>query len=495
MSLYGALRSGVSGLFAQSQSMAMISDNIANVNTNGYKVSKPRFTTLVTTAASNTQFSSGGVQSVVGREYDVQGLLQASSVSTDIAISGNGFFTVTDELTFNSTSGDYDISGDIFYTRAGQFRPDENGNLVNAAGFYLTGWPRNSANTGFTTTNVQSSFNGVNVSSTTSAPVATQNIDLNANLDSGAATGDTFDATMQIFDRLGTLKTMTVTFTKNSTANVWDLTATLSGGGQFIDPELDAIAPVSESTFDQGALNGNDFIESDELTTITGTAGDWTTAFNDTGLGGSSGVALGAITFNADGSLASVDSDMDAGGADVGFDLSGTTMQVLIDHDELTTTAADITAININMGTVNQRDGITQNSGTSAINSFTQDGQEFGTLTGVTINESGVVTALFDNGSTRQLYQVPVTTFNNANGLTQKTGNVFIETDASGTAIAHVANTGGAGQISPSSLEASTVDLAGEFTDMITTQRAYSASTKIISTADEMLEELIRTKR
>ncbi|RED52427.1 flagellar hook protein FlgE [Aestuariispira insulae] len=493
MSLYGALRSGVSGLFAQSQSMAMISDNIANVNTNGYKVSKPRFTTLVTTAASNTQFSSGGVQSVVGRDYDQQGLLQASSVSTDVAISGNGFFTVTDQLTFNSSTGNYDISGDVFYTRAGQFRPDEDGNLVNAAGYYLTGWPRNAANTGYSTTNVQSAFNGINVAATTAAPVPTLNIDLNANLNSGAATNDTFDVPLQVFDRLGTLKTLTITFTKNATANVWDITAALAGGGQFIDPDTDN---NSDATMDEGAGAAADdlLIDTTELSTITGTAGTWTGTFGDAALNGTTS-NLGSITFNADGSLSSVDSDLDAGGTDIGFDNSGTTMQILIDHDASTTTAADITAININMGTANQRDGITQNAGTSSLNSFTQDGQAFGTLSGVTINDNGEVTALFDNGSTRQLYQVPITTFNNANGLTQKTGNVFIETDASGTAIAHVANTGGAGLISPSSLEASTVDLAGEFTDMITTQRAYSASTKIISTADEMLEELIRTKR
>lgn len=489
MSLYGALRSGVSGLFAQSQSMAMISDNIANVNTIGYKVTKPRFSTLVTTAASNTQFSSGGVQSTVGREYDQQGLLQASSVSTDVAISGNGFFTVTDAVTFNTTTGRYDITGDVLYTRAGQFRPDENGNLVNSSGHYLTGWPRNTANTGFTTTNVQSSFNGINVASTSAAPVPTQNIDLNANLDSGAATGDTFDATMQVFDRLGTLKTLTVTYTKSgAAANTWTVAGTITGGSTFIDPQTNAAG--GNSPLDTAA---NNHLDSTEAAAFVA-AGNYS-ATADVGITGATAIPMGTITFNADGSLGSITSTLTtAAGTDVAF-VGNSTMQVLLDHDGSNTTSSDVVALEINMGTVNQRDGVTQNAGTSTINSFSQDGQEFGSLTGVTVNENGIVTALFDNGATRQLYQVPITTFNNPNGLSQKTGNVFTETDSSGTAVAHVANTGGAGIVSPSSLEASTVDLAGEFTDMITTQRAYSANTKIISTADEMLDELIRTKR
>ena len=149
MSIFGGLRSGVSGLFAQSQSMAMISDNIANVNTVGYKVNRARFSTLVTTQGSESAFASGGVQSSVGREINAQGLLAASTASTDIAISGNGFFAVTDGLTFNTTTGVYEPTGDIFYTRAGEFRADKDGNLVNTAGFYLMGFPRNATDTGF----------------------------------------------------------------------------------------------------------------------------------------------------------------------------------------------------------------------------------------------------------------------------------------------------------------------------------------------------------
>ncbi|MDX1738488.1 MAG: flagellar hook-basal body complex protein, partial [Alphaproteobacteria bacterium] len=170
-------------------------------------------------------------------------------------------------------------------------------------------------------------------------------------------------------------------------------------------------------------------------------------------------------------------------------------LQVAIDHDNTLTTGDDAVAINISLGTPNTTTGLSQAAGASTINTYSQNGQQFGSLTGVTVDESGIVTALFNNGATRNLYKIPLNTFANPNGLQERTGNVFIKTDSSGEAIAHTASTGGAGAISPSSIESSTVDLASEFTDMITTQRAYSANTKIITTADEMLEELIRTKR
>ena len=159
MSIFGAMRSGVTGLFSQSQALGMIADNIANVYTVGFKAVRPRFSTLVTAQASADLHSPGGVQSRVEREIDAQGLLTASSVSTDIAISGSGFFTVNDQT---------DGSGNIFFTRAGEFRPDKEGNLVNSGGFTLMGWPIDDNGT-VQQTNVLSAFSILNVANLTSA--------------------------------------------------------------------------------------------------------------------------------------------------------------------------------------------------------------------------------------------------------------------------------------------------------------------------------------
>jgi len=474
--------------------MAMLSDNIANVNTNGYKLAAPRFSTLVTTASSNTFYTSGGAQSNIAREIDSQGLLQGSSTATDIAVSGAGFFTVTDAVALNTATNDWEIDGSIFYTRAGEFRADKDGNLVNSAGFFLTGWERNATDTGYDATNVQSAFSAINVASQSASPVPSQNISFSANLNSDAATGDTFNTPVQVFDRKGGQKTLTLVYTKNAAANTWDIGA-LIDVGTFIDPDTNDDGTVAG---DDGGITGtntasDDIIGNEE---VTDENADW----GDAGAGTTTvPVSVGTIVFNADGSLASVD----GGNGNTSIGMNGNAadgqLQILIDHNGVIGTAGteadDAVALNIDFGTIGGTDGFTEFSGSSVLNTFAQDGKQFGSLTGVAVNEFGEVTALFDNGDSRLLYQVPVTTFNNPNGLQTKTGNVFLETDASGAAISHISGEGGAGSITPNAIESSTVDLANEFTNMITTQRAYSASTKIITTADEMLDELIRTKR
>lgn len=150
------------------------------------------------------------------------------------------------------------------------------------------------------------------------------------------------------------------------------------------------------------------------------------------------------------------------------------------------------TTITLNAGNVGTNDGLTSLSGDFTTNYITQDGAKFGSYSGVSISEDGVVTALFDNGETRPIAILPLATFANPNGMEALTGNSWIETDYSGQAMLKQAGTNGAGQISSNSLEQSTVDLATEFSNMIVTQRAYSAATKIITIADEMLDELTR---
>ncbi|MBI3113475.1 MAG: flagellar hook-basal body complex protein, partial [Rhodospirillales bacterium] len=151
--------------------------------------------------------------------------------------------------------------------------------------------------------------------------------------------------------------------------------------------------------------------------------------------------------------------------------------------------------ISLDFGTVGEANGLTQFGGSFTPVFITQDGSQFGTFAGVTINESGLMTALFDNGETRPVFQIPIATFVNVNSLGARSGNVWNSTEASGDPTLRDADNGPAGQVVQASLEQSTVDIGTEFTKMIVVQRAFSAAAKIISTADEMLEELIRTKR
>ena len=158
-------------------------------------------------------------------------------------------------------------------------------------------------------------------------------------------------------------------------------------------------------------------------------------------------------------------------------------------------TATGVSKITLNLGTIKEANGLTQFGGSFTPVFITQNGSQFGTFAGVTITEDGLVTALFDNGETRPVFQIPISTFVNTNQLGSRSGNVWNATEASGDPTLRIAASGSAGIINQTTLEQSTVDIGTEFTKMIVVQRAFSAASKIITTADEMLEELLRTKR
>ena len=163
--------------------------------------------------------------------------------------------------------------------------------------------------------------------------------------------------------------------------------------------------------------------------------------------------------------------------------------------NDMTGTPPGVDKITLDLGTVKEANGLTQFGGSFTPVFISQNGSQFGTFAGVSITEEGLVTALFDNGETRPVFQIPVATFVNVNQLGSRSGNVWNATQQSGDPTLRIAASGSAGTISQTTLEQSTVDIGQEFTKMIVVQRAFSAASKIITTADEMLEELLRTKR
>lgn len=184
MSLYGALFAGVSGLKSQANKLGVISDNVSNVNTVGYKGGNGLFETLVTSSSATAAYSPGGVLGANRLLVSKQGLLQATDSATDIAISGNGFFVVNQNA---------DGAGQVFYTRSGSFRADSTGNFRNASGFYLQAWPLDregrlpgaAGNTTYTTSSANlNSLSVVNVQNLTGSAAATSNVSIGANLNS-----------------------------------------------------------------------------------------------------------------------------------------------------------------------------------------------------------------------------------------------------------------------------------------------------------------------
>ena len=165
------------------------------------------------------------------------------------------------------------------------------------------------------------------------------------------------------------------------------------------------------------------------------------------------------------------------------------------DNDPLTDTTQDRNQITLDLGTFGELDGLKQFAGDFTVGITDQNGKRFGNFSTLEISEDGLVTAVFDNGERTNIYQLVLADFANMNGLEPRSNNAFQETDFSGPAQILLPTTAGVGGIAAGALESSTVDIAEEFTRMIVTQRAYSASAKIITTADEMLEELLRIRR
>jgi len=424
MSLFGAMFSGVSGLNAEAQSLGMISDNISNVNTVGYKTSSAAFSTLVTRQTVNF-YAPGGVRSQPVAHVDRQGLLQPSSNATDLAISGSGFFVVTanDAPTANDRR---------FYTRAGEFAADATGYLKSPSGYFLQGWRTDANGVPLAAdTSTLTNLETIRVTSVSGNATPTSNLELGINLPASATVGDVETSFTQVYDSLGVAHTATLTFTKTAT-NTWTLQVTAAGAG----------------TVDEGAV------------------------------GGGAGYSV-SIVFNGDGTPATFDGAATPPALAIGGWTSG----------------ANNSIINVDLGTQNVADGVTQFSSSYSVAFINQDGVQFGSFFGVRVDEEGIVTALYDNGQTLKIYKIPVATFANPNGLEAQNGTVYSQSERSGVFVLREPGTNGAGKIVPSSLEASTTDLAGEFTTMIIAQRAYSASAKTITTADEMLDELIRIKR
>lgn len=208
MSLTGALSSAISALSAQSQSLSMISDNIANSDTTGYKTTSAMFDALVTASSNTTSYASGGV-TVAGRaNITQQGLLAATSNATDVAIQGSGFFVVT-----SATSG-----GVTSYTRNGAFTINNAGYLENN-GSYLEGW-RTDADGNVVGSESASNLSAINTQIASTSGSATTKTTIAANLPSDAATGDTYTSSMTVYDSLGAANTMQITWTKTGT-NAW----------------------------------------------------------------------------------------------------------------------------------------------------------------------------------------------------------------------------------------------------------------------------------
>jgi flagellar hook protein FlgE len=468
MSINSAMLAGVSGLTANSAALAAISDNIANVNTVGYKRSQADFETIVTARASKGSYNAGGVLATSRQFVSQQGLLQRTTSATDLGISGQGFFVTTQH------PEDVATTDARLFTRAGSFQVDTLGYMRNAAGLYLQGWPVDATGEITIDPSDLSRLSSINVSQVGGAADPTTRVALNANLRSSqplsadlgiydpatnsmamydplTAVGVKPDFEMQIpvSDSKGGKRTVAVSFLKSANPNEWYA-------------EIRAI-PASDVVSGSGLSNGQ--------------------------------IRTGIVAFTPDGKLDTVNTTLFADPANPTLTFGDSNAAAPAAGEVNWAAGLGVSGQSLTFDLAAGAGGITQFDSQSVVQSITTNGTAFGNLTNIEIDESGYVTAVFDNGVTRRIAQIAIATFPNPDGLKAVSGNAFRVSQSSGAYNLKTPGAGGAGSISPSTLESSTVDLSAEFTGLITTQRAYAASSKIITTADEMLQELLQIKR
>jgi len=430
MSIFGALNTAVSGLTAQSAAFSNISDNVANSQTTGYKAVDTDFVDYLTTSTAADN-ESGTVATLPEYTNEVQGTVAQSTDPLALAISGQGFFAVSEPDGTVSGSTAPTFNQQTYYTRDGDFTMSSDGYLVNGAGEYLQGWAVDP------TTGVANQFQPtpIQINQTQYSPVPTSEVNLAANLPTTATSTVGDSSQVDAYDALGNQQPVTLSWTQNS-ANDW--TVTISSPNN----------------------------------TPSSTIGTAEVQF------GTNGVAAGTI-----GSFGTVTGDVTASSFAAG---SPATLALTTNFGSGNQTIA------LNLGDFGEANGVTQFAASSySLSDLSQNGLPAGAFTGVTMTDNGDVVANYNNGQSQTIAQIPVVTFADADALQPQNGQAFTATSSSGDSIAQSANTSGAGSLVTGSVESSNVDIATQFSDLIVAQQAYSANAKVVTTANQLLQTTI----
>lgn len=434
MTISSSMNAGVSGLNANANSLSTISDNIANSQTYGYKRAQTDFSAVVIHGETQTSYTAGGVRTTSMRLIEERGSLIATSNPTDLAIDGRGFLPVTSISAMNNASGPLPIS----LVTTGSFRPDSDGVLRTENGQVLMGWPAEPDGTisGYPRDSM-SGLEPVVIDKNQYVSNPTTRMELGINLPAtstmAGADGAPWETSVEYFGNLGTSESLTYSFIPSVPASGASNTWTM----QILD----------------SASGG-------------GVVGEYTMVFDDSA--GAAGTLASITTVTGQ--------DYDPVTGQIPVVVSGGTIQ------------SDI-------GMIGVSSGITQLSSTFDPVGVAKNGSPVATLVSVEIDDSGYLHAIYDQGFTRVIYQLPVVDVPNPNGLISLNNQAYQVSPASGPFYLWDAGDGPTGSVVGFSREESSTDVAGELTQLITTQRAYSSCAKVIQTVDEMLQETTNIKR
>ncbi|MEW6569717.1 MAG: flagellar hook protein FlgE [Nitrospirota bacterium] len=426
-----SLYTAITGMDANGTWLSVIGDNIANLNTVGFKSSRIAFGDILSQTLAGVSASSQigrGVHISNVSPLFVQGSFLTTPSALDLAIDGNGFFIVSD-------------GGALYYSRAGQFTVNKDGNIINPDGLILQGYLADAAgNITGTIDDLQISSGqslahattsasiAINVDATSPIPTAPFTLDANGDGTNNDPSNYNFSSTVTIYDSQGGAHQITLYFEKTAD-NAWTV--------HYVQQDPSNPALLVEA-----------------------------------------GTQL--LTFDTNGAL--ID---DNSGTPISFNFGASVSPVSANFNYGTGTAESGDGL----------DGTTQFASDFAIMNLSQDGYSAGSLKNVTISEDGVITGVFTNGQTRTIGQVALAKFVSPNGLTKLGRNLYAESFDSGQPIVGMANTSGLGRVLSNALELSNVDLAEEFVKMISAQRGFQANSRIITVTDDLMQELVNLKR
>lgn len=545
MALAASMYSGITGLTAHSEKMSVIGNNLANVSTLGFKGSKMYFEDImsqdVATATGIKQVGRGVTVSDITTDF-AQGSFQTTSESTDMAISGNGFFSVK-------------VKGEdsVYYTRAGEFRFDSDGYLVDPHGYVLQGWEvdrtpvTHASNVSEiqTGTRIKGSTGDIRLTNFQCEPQATTKVTILSNLDSTATSKSdndtdpyfalsqlwagqngtplsadtyTYSSTIKVYDSNGSSHDLTVYFDPVTVSNtggkkVWEFIVTCNPAddGRILGSANTPMSTTSAAgllmmgtiSFDTaGKISGMSAFTLSNVSgdmSATGAAknlANWTPAtFSSEGYPVFTPNFLGASNASFSTALSAANIKMDFGLRN-STSTSGWTLAAGVSTAaDIGNDISDISRLPRFASTeITAQTTTGYAAGTSTL-SKAQDGYTAGFLQSVSVSRDGVLTGTYTNGQTLDLYVVTLADFSNKWALRREGGNLFSQTRDSGDATTNRPNQAGKGSIAGDSLEMSNVDMATEFVDMITTQRGFQANSKTITTVDSLLGEVIQMKR
>jgi flagellar hook protein FlgE len=515
MSLYGTMRTGVSGMNAQANRLSTVGDNIANASTAGYKKASTQFSSLILPSGEGS-YNSGGVTTNVRYSISSQGTFTYTTSATDLAINGRGFFIVQG------------TDGVEYLTRAGNFTGMSDGSLQNAAGFTLMGYEYSSTEDPTIVVNGFDGLTEVNLSSGSLNATASTGGILDVNLPSQEAVGYEKKTSLKAYDTQGNTRLLDITYTKMGD-NTWTVDVSHEGTSilsRAFDPATDATTEATATgNLDSLAADGTTFQTSEVVYDTTGaartlrydyvkTAGVWNVNVYD---GMTSTTPLnaaphaipgGVLVIGASGTLGPmtldftpVTSDPGTTGVDapangigripaIEFNASGQIISPLsLTTQSMVLGGAVFNSLTIDIG------GSTQLSSDFKVGNGKIDGNAASNVIGHEISDDGIVFLKYSNGDLEPKYRIAMADVQSPDQLKPLAGNVYTQSNDSGVIVMGYAGNGSYGTIISNALEDSNVDIAEELTSMIESQRNYTANSKVFQTGSELMEVLVNLKR